>query len=191
MKVLWRTFIERVRQFTFVQEGVAAVEFALILPVMLFVYIGSVEASALITMDRRMQTIAGTVGDLVARSETSIDTATLQDYFLASGGIMTPYPSTDLKQIVTQVLVKTNGTAEVVWSREYSGGKMTTPSAYPKGIAYTLPKEMVEIARGQYVIVSQASYNYLPLYGIVFEKKIQLARENYFIPRFRRVIDIK
>lgn len=189
MRALWRTIVERVRQFTVVQEGVAAVEFALILPVMLLVYIGSVEASALITMDRRMQTIAGTVGDLVARAESSIDSGTLEDYFLAAGGIMTPYPSTDLKQLVTLAQVMTDGTVKVVWSRQYAGGKMTTPAADPK--PYTLPKEMIEISRGQYVVVSQASYNYLPLYGIVFEQKIQLSRENYFIPRFRRVIDIK
>ncbi|MBI4046560.1 MAG: pilus assembly protein, partial [Devosia nanyangense] len=44
-------------------DGAAAVEFALILPILLLLYIGSIEASQLIITDRRVTTVAGTLGD--------------------------------------------------------------------------------------------------------------------------------
>ena len=55
MRALWRRLAAKIRRLRLVEDGVAAVEFARILPVLLLVYIGSVEASALITMDRRVQ----------------------------------------------------------------------------------------------------------------------------------------
>src|SRR5215217_2949563 len=119
MRSAWRRLLARLRQLPCVDDGVAAVEFALILPIMLLVYVGSVEASALITMDRRVQSVAGAVGDLVARSDGSIPAATLTDYFRAAGAIMTPYPPAALRQVVTQVNVAANGTTTVAWSRQY------------------------------------------------------------------------
>ena len=46
------------------EEGVAAVEFALIMPFLLLLYFGSMEASALFTADKRVNSISATVGDL-------------------------------------------------------------------------------------------------------------------------------
>ena len=58
--------LRAVARLTLAEKGAAAVEFALILPVMLVVYLGTLEASTLITMDRKVQSVAGAVGDLVA-----------------------------------------------------------------------------------------------------------------------------
>jgi Flp pilus assembly protein TadG len=72
------------RRFRLAQAGAAAVEFALILPVMLLVYVGCNEASTLIILDRKVQTVSGTVGDLVAQSNKSITTMDITDYFRAA-----------------------------------------------------------------------------------------------------------
>ena len=54
------------------ERGVAAVEFALILPFLLLLFLGTIEASSLITVDRRVNVISGTVGDLVARTDPTV-----------------------------------------------------------------------------------------------------------------------
>ncbi|MFK4810776.1 TadE/TadG family type IV pilus assembly protein [Devosia sp. ZW T5_3] len=175
------------RRFAKAQGGVAAVEFALVVPFMLMVYLGTTEAGALITMDRKVQSVAGAVGDLVARENGTISGATLQDYFQASSGIMTPYTTTNIKQIVTSVKVKVDGTTEVAWSREYLNGVMSVGTTYPQNQPYGRASDMAsmtDIAKGSYVIVSEASYSYKPLYGFVFDQAVNLYRQSFYVPRF-------
>lgn len=182
------------RRFLTAQGGVAAVEFALVVPFMLVVYLGTSEASALITMDRKVQSVAGAVGDLVARENGTISGATLQDYFQASSGIMSPYTTTNIKQIVTSVQVMADGTTNVTWSREYLNGVMSVGTTYvvnkPYGRASDMAS-MTDIAKGSYVIVSEASYSYKPLFGLVFDKAVNLYRQSFYVPRFGEPITLK
>src|SRR5690242_14342316 len=98
-----RGLVQRLRAFGNNEQGVAAVEFALIMPFMLALYFGSMEASALFTADKRVNTISATLGDLVSQwdpnnvSSPSIPQATLTGYFNASRGIITPYASAGVK----------------------------------------------------------------------------------------------
>nr|WP_295890103.1 TadE/TadG family type IV pilus assembly protein [uncultured Devosia sp.] len=183
MRTVLQRLLSGMRRLRLSEAGTAAVEFALVLPIMLVLYIGFVEVSALISVDRKLQSAAGALGDLVARSDTTISAATLTDYFKAAGGIMTPNPVDDLRQVVTQVEVLADGTTKVRWSRQYLNG------AYGNGphavnSSFALPTAMVNIAKGKYVIVAEGSYQFPPLYGFAFKQTINLYRENYFMPRF-------
>lgn len=183
MKWSWRQWLGHLRA---ADGGTAAVEFALILPIMLMVYVGTLEAGSLISMDRRLQSVAGAVGDLVARSDTTIPTATLTDYFQAASGIMTPFSPTGLSQTITQVRVNTDG-AHVVWSWQYANDQLTA-GRHIKDADYPLPDAMLNVALDEsedtFVIVAETRYSYLPLYGIIFDKPIVLHRDNFFMPRF-------
>lgn len=186
------SFIQLLTRFGAARTGAAAVEFALILPIMLLVYVGTLEASSLISMDRKVQTVSGSVGDLVARSDKEIPVTTLQDYVRVAGGIMTPFDPTPLSQIVTEVLVSEDGaTATVVWSRGYKGQVANASIAHAAPSAYQLPAEIRNIAKNQYVIVAETSYSYKPLYGIVFNKEVTLYRQNFYLPRFGGQITLK
>ena len=183
----WVKTKQLLRRFVAERAGVAAVEFALVVPIMLVVYLGTTEASALITMDRKVQSVAGAVGDLVARENGTISSVTLQDYFQASSGIMSPYTTTDIKQIVTSVQVKADGTTTVAWSREYLNGVMSVGTTHLKDKPYSRAGDMAsmaDIAKGSYVIVSEASYSYKPLFGLVFDQAVNLYRESFYVPRF-------
>ncbi len=161
------------------RDGVAAVEFALILPIMLLVYLGGMEGSALITMDRRVQTISNSVGDLVARGKDKVSTAEIDDYFAASKIILAPYSTSGLVQRVVSVQVDKNGKGVVRWSRDSA---KAVP--YAKGTTFKLPKEITDIAREGFVIVAEATMPYTPLTGLVFDQKYTLYRENFYMPRF-------
>jgi Flp pilus assembly protein TadG len=184
--MMWpHRLLERIGIFRRDVAGVAAVEFALILPMMLMLYVGTVEASALISMDRRVQTIAGAVGDLVSRANVNLPACDLKDYFQAAAGIMAPYTSDPVQQIITSVQVKADGTTLVAWSRA-AGGAV----AHNVGEAYPLPQAMKDISLNAYVIVSEASYSYMPITKLIYSQAIQLRRENFYLPRFGGSISI-
>lgn len=177
------SLLQRLRQiigqFRDDAQAVAAVEFALVVPIMLLLYVGSVEASSLISVDRRVQTIAGAMGDLVSRSNVKVAACDIKDYFQASAAIMAPYSRTPLQQVVSSVFVKADGSTEVKWSQP-SGGA----TALVVGKPYPLPAAMTSISLNSYVIVSTASYAYIPMTGIVYNQAVHLRRENFYLPRF-------
>jgi len=170
-----RQIIDRFGEDT---KAVAAVEFALVVPVMLLLYVGSVEGSSLISMDRRVQTIAGAMGDLVSRSNVKVAACDIKDFFQASAGIMAPYSTAQLQQVVSSIFVKADGTTEVKWSKSNGGTTLEV------GKPYELPAAMTNISLNAYVIVSTASYSYTPITGIIYDHPIQLRRENFYLPRY-------
>ena len=185
MLKLMRSYTSLFRRFLKRSEAVAAVEFALILPLLLTLYIGSVELSSAITVDKRVATVSGSLGDLVARADGSISTSTVNDYFLAASATMAPYASTGVKQVVTSVYVDSDGVARVRWSRGYNGG---TAHAYNE--VYTMQPEFRDLARGGYVIIAEAALNYTPMFGIFFDTAFSLYHEYYFLPRFGEEITL-
>ena len=176
------------RRFAENRRGAAAVEFALILPFLLLLFLGSIEASSLLTVDRRVNVISGTVGDLVARWDPTagpLPGTTLTDYFQASEGILTPYSTTGLEQVVSLVEVAANGTTKVLWSRAPSGGTARVTDS-----AYTLPPETNQLARDVgCIVVSETRYSYKPVLGLVFTEALSLYNESYYLPRFAECID--
>lgn len=180
----------RLSAFRRAQRGVAAVEFALVVPIMLAVYIGTLEASTLISMDRKVQSVASAVGDLVARADKTISQNQIRDYFRAASGVMTPYSSDPVLQVITAVRVSNDGIATVAWSRQFTNGAYATTTPHRDGTAYPLPNEMIAISKGQMVIAAEASYAYTPLFGIVFNQPIHLYRSSFFLPRFGGTIGI-
>jgi Flp pilus assembly protein TadG len=175
----FRAFAATLRRFRRDSKAAAIVEFALVVPVLMILYMGTIEVSDLIAVDRRVNVIAGTMGDLVARADTCIMSSEVTDYFKASEGIIVPYNKTPLKQNVALVSVHaTTGVATVVWSQGYNGGTAKTV-----GSTYALPTAMVDISKGKSVVLSETSYSYRPLLGWVVKTAINLHRVSYFIPR--------
>jgi Flp pilus assembly protein TadG len=183
-----RALLDGLKQFRRADLGAAVVEFALILPVMLFTYIGMLEASALITKDRKVQSVAGAVGDLVARMDGTITASQMRDFFRAASGIMTPYDASDVLQVVTAVWVDGDGATRVVWTRQYQDEVYSSETPHTVGSAYALPDEMIDIAKGNMVIAAEASYSHPA--GIIMDVPVNLYRAAYFLPRFGDPISI-
>lgn len=184
-------FLNTLRAFCRRETGVAAVEFALVVPLMLSVYLGCTEAAALLTADRKVQSVAGAVGDLVARSNKTISQGQLEDYFLAATSIMAPYDASTLIQTITAVSVSDTNEATVLWSTRYENGDLfNTVAGHIKGDPYDLPAEMAAIATGQTVIAAEVEYGYRPLLGIVFKEALDLNRSALFMPRFGGTITL-
>jgi len=128
-----RSMLVAARRFCEEDRAVAAVEFALIVPFLITLYFGSLEAAALFTVDKRINSISSTVGDLVAQWDpddgdltTGSSSGTLSDYLNASTGILAPYSTTGLKIVVSLVQVKNTGVTKVLWSKANAAGTAKT-----------------------------------------------------------------
>jgi Flp pilus assembly protein TadG len=185
-----RALIDLICRFGKNERATAAVEFALITPFLLTLYLGSMEAGALFTVDKRVNTISATVGDLVGQWDpddgklyTTATTDTLQTYFAAAKGIMAPYSTTGVKQVVSLIFVKSDGTTKVIWSKANGTGATarTQGASYSALGASTMTNQ---VARGGCIIASEMSYSYKPLLGAVFTVALNLSHVNYFIPRY-------
>src|SRR5487761_1233206 len=86
-------FIEHMRAD---KRGVAAVEFALILPLMLFIYLGASEVTQGLMASRKATLVARTLADLVSQQQSGVNLADtdLQEVFGAAATIMSPFAVT-------------------------------------------------------------------------------------------------
>ena len=180
----WRRLAAQVSLFGRAREAVAAVEFALIMPFLLTLYLGSLELSQLISVDMRVTTIAGTVGDLVARSNGTISSSTLSDYFQASQAIIAPFSTTGLAQVVSVVTVSSTGVTSVLWSQGYNGGTAKTAGQPYPSTPHGIPLAMINISKSNWVVVAESAYSYKPLLGFFFKSPFTLYHQNFYLPRF-------
>ena len=137
------------------RRGVAAVEFALVAPLMVFCYLGvSILASALL-VQRRVEHVASTLADLVAQQATT-SPGELSDICTVANTIMQPYStsSTALKMRVSSIQEDASGALTVGWSNNCQG--MT---ALTKGATYTGPASSY-ITTSQSIIIAEVTYTY-------------------------------
>ena len=81
------------KHFSRQNKGVVAVEFAMILPLLLIFYLGAFEGSQALSANRKVEAIADTVGNLVSRS-TAMDTTRLNNIMAISKAILAPFANT-------------------------------------------------------------------------------------------------
>jgi Flp pilus assembly protein TadG len=155
-------------------RGIAATEFAVIVPIMLVMFFGTVEFSSGVAVDRKVTLMARTLSDLTSQS-TTVDDPTLTNFFAASTGLMTPYSSTPVRSTITELYVDPNTlAARVQWSQ----GSAT----HATGITMVIPAAL-QIG-GTYLILAEVSYQYVPTIGYVMSKTgINLSDLTYTRPR--------
>jgi Flp pilus assembly protein TadG len=139
------------------RRGVSAVEFALIVPVIILMYVGAVETGNLLTIYRRSSAVASTAADLTAQVKT-VSTADLQDIVSASSSVLTPYSTTPLKIVLTSVVADVNNNGKVAWSYTNKG------SGRAVGSSYAVPAGLTEANSS--VIVAELTYSFTPLVNL-------------------------
>ncbi len=113
-----------VRALAACRRGVAAVEFALVLPFMLILYFGMVEVTTGISADRKLTLLSRSLADLTGRAGTLTDTE-LDSIFAASRAIMHPFDGSKVKMRVSSIVVRrisaTQVEGRVCWSAARGG----------------------------------------------------------------------
>ena len=157
-----------VRAFRRKEDGVAAVEFALILPIMAMMFIGAVEMSWAVGVDRRVSQVAGATGDLVARVNQNIPQAEVKDIMKIGSYLMYPFEETPLKVTMSIVTSDVNDATITTlrWQCVYdaslpSASEMSCSCPAAPKPAYTIPSNLM--GKNEGIVVADVAYNYKPL----------------------------
>ena len=177
-----RRFAERVLTLLRDRRGVSAVEFALLLPLMMALYLGGTEISQAISISRKVTLTARTVADLVSRV-TSTSTSDLQNSLNAAVAVMAPYKPTPMSVTISQVYIDDQGRATIDWSCAYQG------TAHQAQSPVTLPNSMV--IPSSYLIWGESRYNFTPQIGYVITGTLQLKDQIYMVPRMSSAVTFK
>jgi Flp pilus assembly protein TadG len=171
----------RLRDLRGDRGGVAAVEFAMVLPFMLVLYIGGVELGDGLAIQVKVTDTTHIVADLVTQQTTSTTKARVDAILAASSATMAPYSSppystTNLVVTVSEVSTNASGAATVTWSDSLNGTKR------PVGQAITLPTQLAGQANIS-LILGEVSYNYTPNLGYNIVGTVGISDSYYLFPR--------
>ena len=156
------------------QRGVSAVEFAMLLPLMLTLYLGGVEISQAVTVDRKVSLAARAVADLVAQG-TTISNAEMTNILNAAKAVTAPFPDSNLKVTVSSVKIDANRKATIEWSDALN----TAPR--PKDQTVTIPAGLT--VPNTWIIWAEVQYGYTPTIGYVITGTINLTDQIFMRPR--------
>ena len=182
--------LSRIRRFSHDVRAVAAVEFALVVPLLITLYLGTIEASTLYSADHKVATVASTMADLVSRENGKIKGTVLTTYFAAAATIMQPFTTTGLGQVVSLLEIDEDGLATVKWS-EASGSAddRDDDSDYP--LAADTQINILARGAGGWLVASEITYPHIPSIGYVIPATINLRHVQYYLPRFAKEIVLK
>ncbi len=166
------------------REGIAALEFALNLPLLLILGFGGFELSRYLLIQQKTDKIAYIVADVIAQSTSStLSNAQITQILTAAAQVMQPIPFGADGFVIVNSVTKTGTAApKVSWQRT-GGGTMTRPSivGQPNGTA-TLPGGITLVDKDN-VIVVEVFYRYTPMFGGSYVASQQLYRNAIYKPR--------
>jgi Flp pilus assembly protein TadG len=159
------------------KRGVSAVEFALLAPFMIALYLGCVEISDAVSADRKVSLTSAALANLAAQV-TSIDTTGMNNILDASTKIIAPYSSSNLGLKVSCLKMDSTGKATVKW------GASRNATARAAGTAYTFGSSNTALAvPNSYLILAEVTYSYVPTIGNSLTGTLTLSDQMFMSPR--------
>ncbi|MGE0595000.1 MAG: TadE/TadG family type IV pilus assembly protein [Hyphomonadaceae bacterium] len=170
--------LSRFRRFARASGGLAAVEFALIAPMMVFLLFGSVELLDALSANRRTQNVAASVADVVAR-DTEISNSELTGIWSAMDVLMIPDTAEFMDVRITSISIESASVARVVWSEARNNYSRLSP-----GSTVALPSAMM--LPGSSLIMTETRFNYQPPLSFLFSGGVPMEHKAY---RRSRLVD--
>jgi len=154
--------LNKIQNFVKRKDGVAAVEFAILAPLMLTMYVGTVEAGNFLSVNMKVTNTAATLADLVARAP-HIDDSSMDLMFEAVDIIMRPADVSEMEVVVTSlVAVTVSGELkyQVRWSNSANGNATArTIDSFVEIPTTSVPPVLI----GGIIVMSELSYTYQPV----------------------------
>ncbi len=148
--------------------GVAAIEFAIILPVLMLILYGGYEGWRMVMAGQRMDHIAYSMSDLAARQ---VGTATEGDITnMLSGGLFVAKPfnvQTEGRVILTAIDPGTG--RKILWQRCIGAASLTSKLGAEGGNANMVGIDRMPTSTDDFLYVTEVSFLYTPpLVGLIY-----------------------
>jgi Flp pilus assembly protein TadG len=183
------------RRFLRSTRGVAAVEFAIVFPMLCVLLLASIDAGRAIAIYMKVRAATYSL-DAMTNQYPTVQDSDLQLISGAAAAILAPYPSTPSSLRISQVEVTTGGPL-VAWSYAVN----MTPYTYNSSNGLTLPGTLASTSapnnacptssytsgnvtgRGCYLLLAEVKYTYTPMFGAFITGPITLSDRLYVAPR--------
>ncbi|MDB5475242.1 MAG: TadE family protein [Phenylobacterium sp.] len=153
------------------QRGAAAVEFALMLPILVSLQLASVELVRAFEAQRRIAHVAAAMADVISQGPTTTG-ADLTDAMKAGQILVSPLPTTNLSLRISSLTANAQGTVAVDWTQNQNwtaSGSASVPNGY--------------LAAGESAIVADVAYDYTSPIRYLLPNAIHFVRHAYVRPR--------
>jgi Flp pilus assembly protein TadG len=165
---LWRRFAKSTR-------GIAAVEFAMILPVMAVMFLATFDGGRGIAIYMKVRA-ATYVAAAITNQYAIIHDPDMSEVFLGTTKVLAPYPSAPLAVTVSQIAIDSKGNATVSWSSTQGGTARTV------GSSITVPTNLA--TPSTYLVLGEVSYKFTPMFGYFGNGTAFTVSDNlYVLPR--------
>ena len=169
------------------KSGVAAVEFVFIAPLIITLWLGTIEISLAIDVNKKVGRAASMVGDLVAQSD-KLTVNEINDIIRIGAAVLQPYQTDKPKITVSELFVDPSQATKVVWSRS---GKDNT---FTYGIAPNTPVTDLPVnlrIANTHLIKVQTELQYYPLTSSSYSLRsaFRMSETYYLRPRQSDTVD--
>ncbi len=170
------TFLTRFRGN---EAGVSAIEFAIIAPLMILLYLGSVDLSLAFSVDRKVTSAASAVADLIAQDDVVTDDE-MEDIMAAGEALLAPFPTAQLNMRISSVLADGDGDTTVQWSDA-------------DGLAAHVEDQEIEMPDGVVgantsIIMVEMEYRHETIFGELGVGAFEISETFYLRPRRSMVV---
>ena len=174
-----KSLFQRLRRFAREDRGVAALEFAIIAPLLMVpLLLGSVDLIDVMGANKRAQNAAAPLADVVAR-DTEISNAELTSLWRGLDVLMYPNDPGTMEIRISSISIVNASTARVVWSEGHGGMAARTANS-----TVSLDSRMMNV--GSSVIMVESVYKYDAPLGFLFQNQVRMTHDAY---RRSRLVD--
>jgi Flp pilus assembly protein TadG len=144
------------------KRGIAALEFALVVPLMLAMYLGTIEISSAVATNRKISRVASTVADLVTQQD-EVNKSKLEGIMEVGEALLFPYETRKPDIWITAINVDSSYPqgGKVAWSRRYNEGTFETGMTV--GNDTIVPADLQ--IDGTFLVRVDANIDYVPVVG--------------------------
>ncbi|MCD2184054.1 TadE/TadG family type IV pilus assembly protein [Rhizobium sp. GN54] len=138
------------------REGAGAVEFAILVPLLLVGYIGAYELSVAMSVYNKVGRTSSTISDLLTQ-DNSVGSDELNNARMAANTILAPYQvsADNLSYEIVGIQIDDDGNATVAWSRDEHDNWVTSMT---KGTTVPLPEDMTKTK--SFIVMTTVTMDY-------------------------------
>ena len=162
------------RRFVASTRGMAAIEFAMILPILMVLFLGTFDGGRAIAIYMKVRSATYAL-DAITNQYTTLAASDMTGIMGAITQMMAPYPYAPAVIKISQIKISASKAATFSWGVAQGG------SARAQGSSISIPSNLA--VANTYLIFAEVSYTYTPLYGYFTAGTVALSDNLYSTPR--------